>query len=207
MSETGQENNLDQPGLATPGAAECADLIVHLARLAQGGPGAAELSAAQWTALRYFSRANRFSRTPSAFSQYHATTRGTASQTVKSLVGMGLLQRKCNEMDGRSALIELTPAGRETLQRDPLADLHKVLDALPPASRSALAEALRTATGALAQLRLSPTFGRCEDCTHCDPSPGGAFCHCTQATLMAEEMDALCVDFTPIRQAAERTAR
>ncbi len=182
-------------------------MIVHLARLAQGGPGTAELSAAQWTALRYFSRANRFSRTPSAFSQYHATTRGTASQTVKSLVSLGLLQRQSNENDGRSALIELTQAGWDTLRRDPLADLQQVLEALPPATRNALAAALGDATGALAQRRMAPTFGRCEDCTHCAPSPEGAFCHCTQATLMAEEMEALCVDFTPIRPRPQDAVR
>ena len=184
------------------GAEECADLIVHLARLAQSGPDAAQLNAAQWTALRYFSRANRFSRTPSAFSQYHATTRGTASQTVKALVSMGLLRRRSNDMDGRSALIDVTSKGWEVLRQDPLADLQAVLEDLPPATRATLAEALRSATGALAQKRMAPSFGRCEDCTHCAPAPEGAFCHCTQTMLLADEMDALCVDFAPIRPRA-----
>jgi hypothetical protein len=31
-------------------------------------------------ALRFFARANSFSRTPSAFAEFQATTRGTASQ-------------------------------------------------------------------------------------------------------------------------------
>jgi hypothetical protein len=33
-----------------------------------------ELSPAQWMALRYFARANPFSRTPSAFAAFQATT-------------------------------------------------------------------------------------------------------------------------------------
>lgn len=176
---------------------DCADLIVHLARLAHSGPGAGRLSAAQWTALRYFARANRFSRTPSAFSEFHATTRGTASQTVKSLVAMGLLERRSNEADGRSALIDLTEDGRAMLAQDPMADLRAALADQPPEARAALAAQLRAATEALARRRSAPTFGRCDECSHCAPRDTGAYCHCTQAMLRAEEMGALCIDFTP----------
>ena len=48
-----------------------------------------ELSPAQWMALRYFARANPFSRTPSAFAAFQATTRGTASQAIKALEASG----------------------------------------------------------------------------------------------------------------------
>ena len=176
---------------------DCADLIVHLARLAHSGPGAAQLSAAQWTALRYFARANRFSRTPSAFSEFHATTRGTASQTVKSLVSMGFLERRSNEADGRSALIEVTDAGHAMLAQDPLADLRRALAEQPAEVRAALMKHLRAATETLAEQRSARTFGRCDECSHCAPRDTGAYCHCTQAMLRAEEMGALCIDFTP----------
>ncbi len=176
---------------------DCADLIVHLARLAHSGPGAAQLSAAQWTALRYFARANRFSRTPSAFSEFHATTRGTASQTVKSLVSMGFLERRSNEADGRSALIEVTDAGHAMLAQDPLADLRRALAEQPAEVRAALMTHLRAATETLAERRSARTFGRCDECSHCAPRDTGAYCHCTQAMLRAEEMGALCIDFTP----------
>ncbi|HKN41440.1 MAG TPA: hypothetical protein VJV87_00945, partial [Sphingomicrobium sp.] len=39
-----------------------------------------------WMALRFFSRANSFSRTPSAFAEFQATTRGTATQAIKALL-------------------------------------------------------------------------------------------------------------------------
>lgn len=183
-----------------------AELIVQLARLAQSGPDGNRLSAAQWSALRYFARANRFSRTPSAFSEFHATTRGTASQTVKSLVAIGLLARRCNEADGRSTLIELTEAGHEMLERDPLGDLRAVLGAMAPERRRALADALRESTEALARYRQAPSFGRCDECTHCAPAEQGAYCHCTRSLLLEDEMDALCVDFIPLRQ-GQGTAR
>lgn len=181
-----------------PQGTDIADLIVHLARMGQScghTEGTTPLTAAQWTALRYFARANRFSRTPSAFSEFHATTRGTASQTVKSLVTMGLLARQSHASDGRSTLIEVTEAGHAQLRRDPLRDLRCVLAALPEASRSALASALSQAVADLAKLRAAPIFGTCGDCNHLDSK--ASYCHCTQSLLTLPEMQSICVDFQP----------
>lgn len=178
---------------------DLADLIVHLARLGQSGhgDGALPLTAAQWTALRYFARANRFSRTPSAFSEFHATTRGTASQTVKSLVAMGLLTRRSHEHDGRSTVIDVTEAGHAQLRSDPLRDLRMVLGALPDAARAALTETLSQAIVDMAQRRSAPSFGTCGDCDHLDRK--SSYCHCTQSLLTLPEMQAICVDFQPVR--------
>ena len=68
-----------------------AELVVQLGRITHGHGYTEGLTPAQWSALRYLSRANRFSRTVSAFAEFHATTRGTASQTVKCLVAQGYL--------------------------------------------------------------------------------------------------------------------
>lgn len=181
-----------------PASGPLAEQFVHLARLAHGAADSG-LTPAQWTALRYFARANRFSRTPSAFSEFHATTRGTASQTVKSLVAMGYLARGANEADGRSALFEVTAAGRAQLSRDPLADLEACIAALPEAGRSALAQALAALAPALARRRAAPVFGPCDGCAHCDTTqPGPAYCRCTQSLLDQAEMGALCADFAPV---------
>lgn len=182
-----------------PEGSDIADLIVHLARMGQScghAEGATALTAAQWTALRYFARANRFSRTPSAFSEFHATTRGTASQTVKSLVAMGFLARQSHASDGRSTLIEVTEAGHAQLCRDPLRDLRSVLSALPDASRTALATALAQAVADLAKKRAAPVFGTCGDCNHLDSK--SSYCHCTQSLLTLPEMKSICVDFQPV---------
>ncbi len=179
---------------------DLADLIVHLARLGQScghAEGATPLTAAQWTALRYFARANRFSRTPSAFSEFHATTRGTASQTVKSLVALGFLERKSHASDGRSTLIEVTAAGHAQLRRDPLRDLRNVLADLPDNARAALASTLTQAVADLANRRAAPVFGTCGDCNHLDSK--AHYCHCTQSLLSLPEMQAICVDFQPAR--------
>lgn len=187
---------MSSPDPTPPGL--LAEQLVHLARLAHGA-GDSGLTAAQWTALRYFARANRFSRTPSAFSEFHATTRGTASQTVKSLIALGYLKKGANEADGRSALIEVTEAGRAKLDQDPLADLQACIAALPPAARAGLGAALAQLAPALARRRAAPVFGPCDGCAHCDTTqPGPAYCRCTQSLLDQAEMGALCADFAPM---------
>lgn len=174
-----------------------AEIIVHLARLAQSGSSRG-LTTAQWSALRFFARANRLSRTPSAFSAFHATTRGTASQTVKSLVELGLLERHRSEADGRSIRYELTETGRETLTADPLRALSERLEKLPENERDQLLGALQGIAGDLAATRESSAFGTCADCAYCDPGTDHSpFCRCAAETLLNCDMDALCVEFRP----------
>ena len=72
-------------------ARETAELLLLVGRLVQAEGYDGELSPAQWMALRFFARANSFSRTPSAFAEFQATTRGTASQAIKALEAGGYL--------------------------------------------------------------------------------------------------------------------
>ena len=97
------------------GARAAADLVLRLGRAALGEGFVEALTSAQWTALRYFSRANRFSRTVSAFAEFHATTRGTASQTVKGLIKQGYLARIPSDTDGRSARVDPTESAQDSL--------------------------------------------------------------------------------------------
>jgi len=96
-----------------------AELVVQLGCLTRGEGSVTNLTFAQWTALRYFSSANRFSRTVSAFAEFHGTTRGTASQTIKSLVQNGYLTRKRSKSDGRSIDLTLTGKSKKLLVEDP----------------------------------------------------------------------------------------
>jgi|SRR5271169_6343430 len=75
-------------------ARETAELLLQVGRLVQAESYDGELSPAQWMALRYFARANSFSRNPSAFAEFQATTRGTASQAIKALEADGYLVRQ-----------------------------------------------------------------------------------------------------------------
>ena len=57
-------------------------LIERLGRLLQTEEQETGLNPAQWQALRFLGRANRFSRTPATVADYLGSTRGTVSQTL-----------------------------------------------------------------------------------------------------------------------------
>jgi len=183
--------------------ATLAELLVHVGRSARGEEGGpARLTAAQWTALRFFARANRASRTPSAFASFQATTRGTASQTIKTLESRGLLARRRSESDGRSVRFEVTEPGREMLATDPLRHLMVAIDHLPETDRAALARILPELSAHLAGARGVDPVGTCGHCDHYEARGDGGYCACVAMSLAPFEIGQLCTRFSP-RETAE----
>ncbi len=169
-----------------------AELLVHLGRAAGSEDGSSDLTPAQWAALRFFARANDSTRTPSAFADFQATTRGTASQIIKSLVRRGLIVRTMSSTDKRSVRLDLTSAGRALLAQDPLFSLIGVIAALPAADRARFVGTLSHLASEVASLRHKPTFGTCLDCSHFLPSNSGGSCGCMAAALAADQTIQLC---------------
>jgi DNA-binding MarR family transcriptional regulator len=97
-----------------------ASLVDRLARAVHCLQYAEGLNPAQWVALRYLGCANPQSRTPTGLAEFLATTKGTASQTLKSLEQKGFVRRAQHKTDRRKSVLELTESGRATLARDPL---------------------------------------------------------------------------------------
>jgi len=179
-----------------------AELVFHLGRIASGEGLVEGLTAAQWAVLRYFAQANRFSRTPSAFAAFHATTRGTASQTIKSLETQGYLTRMRSEDDRRSVRLALTEKARGILANDPFESLVRAADSLPPSVQGHFASALQRMLGQVAQERGKPPFGTCTSCQHLesDYSPDEQThyaCGLTSEPLRLEELDGVCINFIP----------
>jgi DNA-binding MarR family transcriptional regulator len=171
-----------------------AELALQLGRAAYGESSAESLTPAQWMALRFFARANRFSRTISAFADFHSTTRGTASQTVKSLVERGYLTRTRSDRDGRSATFDLTEKSRRQLAADPFEAVVRAALALSPAQRSRTAAGLRGILQKLAVERDRPALGVCTACGHLATAGERGFrCRLLHEPLAAGELDQLCV--------------
>ena len=146
-------------------ARETAELLLLVGRLVQAEGYDGELSPAQWMALRFLARANSFSRTPSAFAEFQATTRGTASQAIKSLGAGGYLVRQRSEADGRSVTLRLTGKGNEALARDPFEVLVRAVDfSTPRANRDAPGPAPSADHGSCEWAHRR--FGVCQDCTY-----------------------------------------
>ncbi|TVR98983.1 MAG: MarR family transcriptional regulator [Rhodospirillales bacterium] len=180
-----------------------AEIVAHLGRVAYCDGFVAGLSSAQWAALRYFFRANRFSRTVSAFADFHATTRGTASQTVKSLVSRGYLKRTRSRRDGRSITLDLTDAGLAILAEDPFEALVGAVGHLPAEARIDLATTLDAMMKEVARQRGKRPFGTCDACAYfaADRAEPAQECRCRcrlmEEPISAEEMAQVCVNYVP----------
>jgi DNA-binding MarR family transcriptional regulator len=187
-------------------ARETAELLLLLGRLVQAEGYDGELSPAQWMALRFFARANQFSRNPSAFAEFQATTRGTATQTIKALEAGGYLVRRRSAADGRSVSLRLTDKGNEAVARDPFEVLVRAVNSLDAEEQTAMHDALHQVLTTVAASGAHRHFGVCQDCAYLG---GETCCDPTSATLSSlkcllfgvpiepEDAGLLCVHFQP----------
>jgi DNA-binding MarR family transcriptional regulator len=101
----------------TDSAARLRMAIVRTARrLRQEAAGAAgELTPTSAAALATVERHGPL--TPSELAEVERVKRPTATRTLRVLAEAGLVERTPDPDDGRSALLSITPAGRERLRR------------------------------------------------------------------------------------------
>jgi DNA-binding MarR family transcriptional regulator len=193
---------MPQPSIGSDRA--LAELALQLGRLAYSECALEGLTPAQLAALRYFSRANRFSRTVSAFADYHATTRATVSQMTNSLVEHGYLRRRRSARDGRSRRFDLTGRARRLLKKDPFESVVLAAQQLAPATRVRTVRCLRRILSELAAARGRAIFGFCEQCQYLqisDVASGETYtCGLLEAPLALEETLQLCVRFAAKRR-------
>ncbi|MDQ6438091.1 MarR family transcriptional regulator [Mesorhizobium sp. LHD-90] len=179
-------------------AVEAAHLIDRLDRLARHGE-AGGLNPAQWEALRFVARANRFSRTPAALAEYLGSTRGTVSQTLIMLEKKGYVTRQASVRDRRSVVLGLTPFGQRTLGDDPILALASGLATAGTEDLALLVESLRSALHAMIARNGGRAFGACHTCRHfrhgdegTDPLPHR--CALLGESLSDADSRAICVE-------------
>jgi len=185
-----------------------AELLDRLARVARGAQFCAGLNPAQWEALRYLARANKYSRSPGALADYLGATPGTVSQTLIVLETKGYVRRARDLSDRRSVNLALTEAGQAVLLQDPLTALGACVVGLNGDERAALSRAVDQVLTSLQSARSVCGFGLCRDCSHLRPGEGnvagqgnpadsGHSCRCgvTGEGLAVDELKQICVDF------------
>ncbi len=183
-------------------ADEAAQLIDRLERLVRAGEAIDGLKPAQWEALRYIARANRFSRTPAALADYLGATRGTVSQTLIALEQKGHLTRSPSPRDGRAIDVTLTPRGRRLLADDPLNSLAADLAANDADTLTVLVGGLRAALHAHITRNGGRAFGACHTCRHFQRNytpTGRAPHHCAllDEPLSEGDSNAICCEQEP----------
>ena len=186
---------------STP-AVDAAHLIDRLDRLARSGEAVDGLNPAQWEALRFVARANRFSRTPAALAEYLGSTRGTVSQTLISLEHKGHVTREPSSRDRRSVMLELTAMGSQALKHDPILALAADLDGATSERLETVVEVLRSALHAMITRNGGRAFGACYTCRHFRRGGGSGqsaphHCALLDEPLSVADSRAICVEQQP----------
>ncbi len=176
-------------------------MLAHLANVMHGEGRVCGLSSAQTDALLYFAHANRFSRTVSVFAEFRATTRGTASQTIKSLVDRGLLVRRKSDGGGQRTCVDITEEGRSLLEEHDTLALARVVADLPESQLTALADALSRILSSIPRDRETRAFGPCSHCEYCkqdwnaEKSESSYFCSYAKTPLDASAPATICMHY------------
>jgi DNA-binding MarR family transcriptional regulator len=140
--------------------------LERLARLMRAREHEGGLNPAQWEALRYLSRANRFSNSPGALTRDLGATKGTISQTLIALERKGFITKSARAGEKRSVSLTLTPKGDDALRRDPWAALAAAADELGGKTRRRMFRGLsEILDGELKRSGLA-SFGSCDSCRY-----------------------------------------
>ncbi|OKO81438.1 MarR family transcriptional regulator [Bradyrhizobium sp. NAS80.1] len=189
-------------------AREAIELVGQIARILWFEGTKHGLRDREWMALRFLSRANRFSRTPSALASYVGTTRGTASFIIGELERLGYIERQRSTTDKRSVMLSVTQQGKKLLVRDPISVLLEAIAVLDDETKIQFRDTLRHVldqSDAAEQRHHTDVCRRCiflrEDRTTADGKATVEFsCRLFRAPIAEAETDLLCTNFEHHRQ-------
>jgi len=126
-----------------------AGLLDQVSRHLHASGHTADLYPAQWSALRYFMKADPEHRSAIALARYQGIEPGPTTRTVRTLIDKGLLRKAGSLGRGRIQRIDVTEAGEALLSHDPLNAVAGALARLDEPQRIALAEALESVLKAM----------------------------------------------------------
>jgi DNA-binding MarR family transcriptional regulator len=178
-------------------AADIATDMERLTRLIRASEHRDGLNPAQWEALRFLARANRFSNSPGALTSYLGATKGTVSQTLKSLEAKGLVVKAPRGGRRGSLSLELTPKAVEALAADPWTRCSADAAGLRGKIRRRLAKGLSELLMIELARKGTPQFGACTDCRYFREQASDASPVCMLFDEMLTEADTkgICIAF------------
>ncbi len=166
------------------------DLLDRLCRVLASENRSDTLNSAQHAALAYLARANRFSRSPSHVADYLCTTRGTASQTLKSLEAKGLIEKAAIADDRRSIAYEVTETGRESLRGPD--GIAAAIDRVKEARSERFGDTLAAVLAERLKDGGFRSFGICRTCRYHQQQSGRRHCGLLNLDLQDDEAGQLC---------------
>ena len=145
---------------------DIANLFERIARIVQNDMLSEGIKPTHWEALRYLSKANRFSCTPSALTAYLGVTKGTVSQSINALERKGLINKKAIASDKRLVNLSLTVKGKNLLKKDPLNELTSVVSDMSEIDQLELINGLKKLLIKTLDKREQKPFGACKSCMY-----------------------------------------
>jgi len=126
------------------------------------------LQPVQLQALVFLAKANRYSNTPQALTDYLGLTKGTVSQTLLLLDRRGLIERYQDDIDRRVVRLRLSAAGEQFLyESQPALPWQNATRNISPNRIRNAVSALRETLNQLQDDNDGAHFGACNDCTWC----------------------------------------
>ncbi|WP_343565411.1 MarR family winged helix-turn-helix transcriptional regulator [Kiloniella sp. b19] len=170
--------------------AEIRFLLNRLDRVASSNEWDDDLNPTQVTILQYLARANRLSRSPSVIADYMGTTRGTISQSLKSLAGKGLVSKVSLSTDQRTTSFELTEKGSRAAGE--YQGFQAALSAIPQERKEEFLTTLREIAGHVFRENKTKLFGICKDCTYLEIRNQKHYCSLMNWDLLPESTEKIC---------------
>jgi MarR family transcriptional regulator, organic hydroperoxide resistance regulator len=152
------------------------------------------LQPVQLNALNFINRANRYSNTLQAVTEYLGLTKGTVSQTLAILESNGLIKKSPDKKDGRIVRLNVTPSGNKLLKKTiPSPSMRKTWDALDEQDQNALVEGLKQFLSEMQKINGMQAFGICGTCRfNSKKGEKKFFCDLTQENLSLKDTELLC---------------
>lgn len=178
-------------------------MMERLARLMRAREHDDGLNPAQWEAMRFLDRANRFSNSPGALTQYLGATKGTISQTLMALERKGYIAKAARPGERRSLALTLTAKGEEALKRDPWGGLAAMAGDLAGKTRRRMAKGMSALLAEQLRQGGHKSFGLCASCRffrekgrNADQA-GPHLCMLLEQPLSAADSKRICVEHEP----------
>lgn len=177
--------------------------LERLTRLIRADEHTGDLNPAQWGALRYLARCNRFSNAPAALTRYLGATKGTVSQTLIALERKGLINKSARPGEARSVVLSLTQAGEDKLKADPWAALEELVSASGGKTQKKLSSCVEKLLSSMVKSRALPSFGSCASCRYFreggapDEVKGKHWCLNYEAPMTKSEAEKICAGHDP----------
>ena len=171
------------------------ELINRLARLETTSAWQGDLNPAQRSVLGYLARANRFSRSPSHVAEYLGSTRGTVSQTFKSLVQKGYVIEQRSQTDKRAISFDLTDKG--VLATDEPRLMSQAISKMDKQTSASLAASLETLLLSLLKENGGRAFGICSQCQYFASRKNGGYCTLLSEDVSLAESSKICHEQEP----------